>query len=121
MLTVHVAEASGNGEVGANGLESVDDGQDVLRLSVEGVVVDLGVVDTILLTSSDSNLHLEPLLHGSSSLEVGSGGVDVVLDGLLGQIDHVRGEEGLAVLLEVLLVGVKHAVEPGKQLLAAVV
>lgn len=65
--------------------------------------------------------HLEPLLHGGGALEVGGGGLDVVVDGLLGQVDHVAGEEGLAVELEVALVLVEHAVEPGQKLLGAVV
>jgi len=65
--------------------------------------------------------HLEPLLHGGSTLEVGGGGLDVVVDGLLRQINHVGGEEGLAVELEVALVLIEHTVEPGKELLGAVV
>lgn len=65
--------------------------------------------------------HLEPLLHGGSTLQVGSGGRDVPVNGLLGQIDHVAGEEGLAVDLEVALILVHHAVEPGKELLGAVI
>lgn len=118
---MNVAEASGNGEVGADGLEGLDDGQDVLGLGVERVVVDILVVHTVLLTTSDADLHLQPLLHGSSALQVGCGGLDVVVDGLLRQVDHVRGEEGLAVLLEVLLVGVEQTVEPWQKLLGAVV
>lgn len=116
-----VAETGSNGEVGADGLQGLDNGQNVLGLRVQGVVVDILVVDTVLLTTSDTNLHLEPLLHGGSALEVGSGGADVVVNGLLGQVDHVGGEEGLAVLLEVFLVGVEHAVEPWQELLGAVV
>lgn len=65
--------------------------------------------------------HLEPLLHGGSALQVGGGGLDVVVDGLLRQIDHVAGEEGLAVELEVALVLIEHAVEPRQELLGAVV
>ena len=38
---------------------------------------------------------------GAAPLEVSGGGVDVVVDLLLGEINHVRGEEGLAVELEV--------------------
>jgi hypothetical protein len=49
------------------------------------------------------------------------GGLDVVVDRLLRQIDHVGGEEGLAVELEVALVLVEHTVEPGQELLGAVV
>lgn len=118
---MNIAEASGDGEVRADGLEGLDDGQDVLRLGVQGVVVNILVVHTVLLTTGDADLHLQPLLHGGSALQVGGGGLDVVLDGLLGQVDHVRGEEGLAVLLEVLLVGVEQTVEPWQELLGAVV
>lgn len=53
--TVHITETSGNGEVGADGGESVVDGQDVLGLSVQGVVVNVLVVDTVLLTTSDTD------------------------------------------------------------------
>jgi hypothetical protein len=65
--------------------------------------------------------HLEPLLHGGSTLEVSGGGRDVPVHGLLGQIDHVAGEEGLAVELEVALILIQHAIEPGEELLGAVV
>jgi len=37
------------------------------------------------------------------------------------QVNHVRGEEGNAVLLEEALIFVKHAIEPGQQLLGAVI
>lgn len=74
-----------------------------------------------MLLCRDKSYHLEPLLHGGSTLEVLGGGLDVVLDGLLREIDHVGREQGLAVLLEILLISVKHAVQPGQQLLGAVV
>ncbi len=138
--TVNVTETSGNGEVRADGGESVVDGENVLGLGVERVVVNVLVVNTVLLTTGDTDFlrqlvmqffntsssfekayHLEPLLHGGSTLEVGGGGVDVVVDGLLRQIDHVRGVEGLAVLLEVGLIGVQEAIEPREELLGAVV
>lgn len=119
--TVDVAEAGGDGEVGGDGVEGLVDVVDVLGLGVEGVVVDGLVVDTVLLTTGDTDLHLDPLLHGSSALEVGGGGLDVVVNLLLGKVNHVGGEEGLAVGLEVGLVGVHHAIVPGEELLGAVV
>jgi hypothetical protein len=119
--TVDVTEASGDGEVGGDLRQLLVDVQDVLGLSVEGVVVNILVVDTILLTTGDTNLHLEPLLHGGSTLEVLLSGLDVVLNLLLRQIDHVGREERLVVLLEVRLVGVEHAVQPWQKLLRAVV
>jgi hypothetical protein len=65
--------------------------------------------------------HLEPLLHGGSALKVGGGGVDVVVDGLLRQINHVGGEEGLVVKLEVSLIGLEHTIQPREELLGAVI
>lgn len=53
--TVHVTETSGNGEVWRDWGESLVDLVDVLGLSVEGVVVNILVVDTILLTTSDTD------------------------------------------------------------------
>lgn len=53
--TVDVAEAGGNGEVGADGGQGVVDGQDILGLGVEGVVVDVLVVDAVLLTTGDTD------------------------------------------------------------------
>jgi hypothetical protein len=119
--TVNVTEASGNGEVRGDGRQGVVDVEDVLGLGVERVVVNILVVDTVLLTTSDANLHLEPLLHRGSTLEVLGGGLNVPVDGLLGEIDHVGAEQGLAVGLKVGLIGIEHAIEPRQKLLGAVV
>jgi len=55
--TVDVSETSGNGEVGGDGVQGSVDIVDVWGLSVEGSIVGVGVVDTILLTTGDTNLH----------------------------------------------------------------
>jgi hypothetical protein len=55
--TVNVSETGGNGEVGRDGVESSVDIVDIRGLGVEGCVVGVRVVDTILLTTSDTNLH----------------------------------------------------------------
>ena len=65
--------------------------------------------------------HLEPLLHGSSTLEVLDGGLDVLFDGLLGQINHMAGVERLAVQLEEAFVLVQQSIQPREELLGAVV
>ena len=44
-----------------------------------------------------------------------------LLVGLFGEVEHVGGEERGTVLLEVLLVSLKHAIEPRQELLGAVV
>jgi hypothetical protein len=53
--TVDVAEAGGDGEVRGDGGEGLVDVPDVLGLGVEGVVVNVLVVDTVLLTASDTD------------------------------------------------------------------
>lgn len=56
--TVDVTETSGNGEVWGDLGESLVDLVDVLWLGVERVVVDRLVVDTVLLTTGDTDLLL---------------------------------------------------------------
>jgi hypothetical protein len=119
--TVDVTETGRNREVRRDRRQTLVDVVDVLRLGVETVVVDILVVHTVFLTTSDTDLHLEPLLHGRGTLKVLGGGLNVLLDRLLGQIDHVAGEERSTILLEKCLVGIEHTVEPWQKLLGAVV
>jgi hypothetical protein len=58
--------------------------------------------------------HLNPHLHRRRPLDVLGRDGNVVFKRLFRQIDHVAGEERGAELLEVLLVRIKHAIEPGK-------
>ena len=135
---MNVAESGRDREVWRNWGKSFVDSEDVLGLRVEGVVVDILVVDTVLLTTGDTDFldsisahvlkpivlktyHLEPLLHWRSTLEVLGSGLNVEVDLLLTQIDHVGGEERFAVLLKVSLIGIKKAVQPWEELLGAMV
>ena len=61
------------------------------------------------------------MLHWGSALKVLGGSLDVVVNLLLGEIDHVRGEKWLSVLLEVLLVGIKKTIQPWEELLGTVI
>ena len=54
--TVDVTEASSNGEVWRDWGESLVDGKDILGLGVERVVVHILIVDTIFLSTSDTDL-----------------------------------------------------------------
>lgn len=119
--TVDVTESGGNGEVRGNGGELTVDIPDVLGLSVELGVGDVRVVDTVFLTTSDTDLHLDPDLHGNGTLAVLLNLSNVLLLGLLGQVKHVRREKRLTVNLEVGLIGFEHTVHPGEKLLGAVV
>lgn len=52
---MNVSETGGNGEVWGDWRESLVDGKDILWLCVEGVVINILVVDTILLTTGDAD------------------------------------------------------------------
>jgi len=135
--TVDVTETGSDGEAWGDLGKSRVDLPDVLRLGVEGSVVDGRVVDTVLLTTGDTDLHLEPdcpsARYSSNcaldpltsdlghSLKVLHTDLNVLLLGLLGHVQHVGGEQGLSVLLVVGLVGIEHTIEPWKELLGAVV
>lgn len=66
--TVDVTESGGDGEVGGDGGEGRVDIVDVRGLGVEGSVVGVRVVDTVLLTTGDTNLHLEPFCIQSAAM-----------------------------------------------------
>jgi hypothetical protein len=65
--------------------------------------------------------HLQPLLHWRSTLEVLGSGLNVEVDFLLTQVNHVGGEKRLAVLLEVCLISIEKAIQPWEELLRAVI
>lgn len=69
--TVDITETSGNGEVRGDGNKSIVDGEDVLGLSVERVVVNVLVVDTVLLTTGDTDFLVS--LASSSLCNTGRG------------------------------------------------
>lgn len=52
---VDVAEAGGDGEVGGDGGEGLVDVQDILGLGVEGVVVDVLVVDAVFFAAGNAD------------------------------------------------------------------
>jgi hypothetical protein len=61
------------------------------------------------------------LLHWGSTLKVLGSGLDVEVNLLLTQIDHVAGEQRLAVLLEVCLISIQETIQPWEELLGTVV
>ena len=118
---VDVAKGGSDREHGSDLGQSLVHGVDLLGAGVELLGVDVLVVDAILLAASDTDLHLEPDLHRGHALEVLDANGNVLLVGLLAEVEHVGGEEGLSVGLEVLLRGGEEGVDPGKPRLLAVV
>merc|ERR1719258_55188 len=90
---VHVTEGCGDGEhAGGDGVECLVHLVDLLGLGVEVLGVGVGVVDAILLAAGDANLNLEEAVDRRHALEVLGGYLHVLLDGLLGEVEHVRRE-----------------------------
>mmetsp|Transcript_30414 Transcript_30414/g.60158 ORF Transcript_30414/g.60158 Transcript_30414/m.60158 type:complete len:280 (-) Transcript_30414:158-997(-) len=118
---VHVPEGGGHRVRGADGREPLVDRVDLLRLGVEVLEGRVGVVHPVLLPPRDAELHLQEDAHLVHPLQIGGADVEVLLEGLLREIDHVRGEEGLAVGGVEPLGGVEQPVDPREQLLGAVV
>lgn len=116
-----IAKTSGNREIRGYGIQSVVDVEDILGLCVKRCVVDILIIDSIFLATSDANLHFKPLLHGSSAFQIFGSSRNVPVHRLFRKIDHVRAEEGLAVGLEVGFVGVEHSIKPWQKLLSTMI
>ena len=116
-----IAKRSRNAEIRANRTQSRVDLENILGLSVEAGIVDSGVVYAVFLATSDADFHLEPQTDFRHTSKIFDTGGDVLLFWFLGKIEHVRGEERLLMLLVVLFVGFEHTVEPGKELMGAVI
>jgi hypothetical protein len=119
--TVNVTESSGNGEKISDLRESLVDIPDILRLGIQGSIVNVLVVNTILLSTSDTDFHLEKTANRCKALQVLEADLNVLLLGVLRKIQHVGREEGFTVSLEVSLISLNHTIEPRKELLGAVV
>lgn len=83
-----------------------------------GISLDLGAPNVVQRRKQQKATHL---LHWLGTLEIFGRGLDIEVDLLLGQIDHVGREQWLPVFFVVGLIGIHHAIQPWKQLLGAVV
>lgn len=119
--TVDVSKSSSDTEVGANGAQCRVDIPDILRLGVKLGVIDTSVVDTVLLTASNTNFHFEPDAEGGHAFEVLDASGNIIFFALLGKVKHVRGEERFLVLLEVGFVGLEHTIKPRQEFVSTMV
>mmetsp|Transcript_98190 Transcript_98190/g.262304 ORF Transcript_98190/g.262304 Transcript_98190/m.262304 type:complete len:209 (-) Transcript_98190:210-836(-) len=118
---VYVAECCCNGELLADWAQRFVDLVHVLRRRIQLVLGHPRVVHAMLHSARDADLHLQNLIDLFHPPQVLLANRDVLLIGLLGQVQHVAREQGLSTSPEVLLVRLKHSVEPRQQLLRAVV
>jgi hypothetical protein len=116
-----ITESSSNTEIGSNRAQSLVNIMDVFGLSVQARIVYTSIVDTIFLSSRDTDLHLEPNTDGCHALEVFFAYSNVFLLGLFGEIQHVGGEKRFLMLLEVRLISLEHAIKPWEELFSTMV
>jgi len=119
--TMYVSKRSRNAEVGANLDQCIVYIVHILWLSVQRGVVNARVVHTVLFSTRDTDLHLEPDSERSQFLKVFDAYLDVLLLGFLGEVEHMRGKEGFLVGLVIFLVGSEHAIEPRQEFVGTVV
>ena len=120
--SVNISERGGAGEGTVLNLgELLVRVEDLLGLGVEAGGVDVSVVDTVLLSSGHTELELKKNSNLGEFLKVRLADADVLLEGLLGKVKHVRAEKRDTLLGEVLLGGRKESIDPRKPRLLAVV
>mmetsp|Transcript_7207 Transcript_7207/g.17625 ORF Transcript_7207/g.17625 Transcript_7207/m.17625 type:complete len:365 (-) Transcript_7207:37-1131(-) len=120
--SVDISERSGASEGGVLDLGKLFVGvPDFLGLGVKTVGVDVSVINTIFLSSGDTEFELEKDVELGEFLHVFLADANVLFEGFLGKIKHVRGEKRFSVLLVVILVGLEHTVEPREKLLGTVI
>lgn len=120
--SVDISERGGAGEGTVLNLgELLVRVEDLLGLGVEAGRVDVSVVDTVLLSSGHTKLELEKNSNLGELLKVRLADADVLLEGLLGKVEHVRAEKRVALLGEVLLGGRKESIDPREPRLLAMV
>jgi hypothetical protein len=118
---VNVSKGSSDGEHVSNLAESLVDIPDLLGRRVELFGVSIFVIDSIFLSTGNSDLHLEPDLHLDEFLEVLAANGNVFLVRFFRKIQHVRRVERFTVLFKVSFVGSNHTIEPRQKLLGTVI
>ena len=91
---MNVSKSSSDAEHWRDSGKSLVDIPNIFGLSVQAVVVNSGIVNTVLFSSGDTNLHLEPEIDLGHTAKVLGADLDVFFFALLGEIKHVRAAAG---------------------------
>ena len=93
----------------------------LLGLGVKTSRINIGVINTVFLSPGDTKLEFKKNVHLSELLHVLLADANVFLQRLLRQVKHVGREEGLSVLIKVLLVGGNKTIHPRQPSLLTVI
>ena len=118
---MHITERSRYAKVGTDCRQRGVYVVNVLRLGVQAIVVDAGIVDAVFLTARDTDFHFEPETYWRHAFEIFDARRNVLFLRFLGEIKHVRREQCLLMLLVVLFVCFEHAIEPRQKLFGTVI
>mmetsp|Transcript_24332 Transcript_24332/g.75114 ORF Transcript_24332/g.75114 Transcript_24332/m.75114 type:complete len:425 (-) Transcript_24332:155-1429(-) len=119
---VDVAEGGGDGELAVRDLgKGFVDLPHFFGLRVELRRVHARVVHAVLFAARDAELHFQQEIDLRHPFEILDARLDVVLQRILRQVEHVRREQRFSVRLEVLLVLLQQPVEPRQPVPHAVV
>ena len=120
--SVDISERSGASEGGVLDLGQLFVGvPDFLGLGVKTVVVDISVVNTIFLSSGNTEFELEKDVELGELLHVFLADTNVLFEGFLGKIKHVGREKRESLFLVEFGVGIDQAVHPRQPGLLAMV
>lgn len=120
-IAMHVAERGSHGEAIAH-LGELSVGQrHVFGLGIELGTIHAGIVHAVFLATGDAKFDLERHTHLAHPFQIALADLDVLLQRLFRQIEHVRAVERLAMHLEILLAGVEQPIDPRQQFLGRVV
>jgi hypothetical protein len=92
-----------------------------LGLGVEARFLRAGIVHAVFLAAGHAEFDLERHAHLRHALEILRADFEVLVQRLLGEVEHVRAVERLAGLGELLLARGEQAVDPRQQLLRAMI
>ena len=118
---VYVSKRRGHRELIADRTQLLVGVRHFFRLRVEVGRVDVRVVHAIFFSPGHTELDLQEHAQRRHALEVVHTGLDVLFNGLLTEVDHVGGEQGLSGGLVKSFSLVQQAVDPRQQLPGAVV
>ena len=118
---VYVTEGSRDSETMADRVQFGVRIVNVFRLGVQRGCVHMAVVHAIFFTTGTTQFDLQGHADFSHALEVFSADLDVLFEGLFGQVDHMGREQRFAGRCKVFFTGVQQAVDPRQQFLGTVV
>ena len=118
---MHIAERRRNREIRANFEQRLVSMRHLIRLSVKAGLIHIRIVHSVFLTTRHTQLNLQRHPHLRHPLQIPRTSLNVLLQRLLREIQHVRTEQRPSRLRKMPFARLEHPVHPWQQLLRAMV